>query len=337
MAERVVGHHVGVELAAPVDQAIAAGIGNEHVAPGAAVGEVLPRRVGVGPVVQPAGGRQLVVDVDQVVAPAGPDRVAAGAADHPVVAEIAEDDVVAVGGHRRIRSPDDPVSVERAFGLVEVERPLEARPGLRQRPGRRQQDLAQRVVRVVQRELRRGRVVAEHVARIDRMRVVASDRPADPGAGLVVVGDVRERRRLGARDRVFAGAAVEGVVAQSAVDDVIGVERARHQGCRRGIARIHAVRRQIDRVLERPVDVGDRYVAAARILDERVDLRRRDRGDAVQRLAERRAVAAGEDAPVVAQNSRRRRCRRRSSRARSRRRWSSSWPSPNRTSLPTCA
>ena len=101
---------------------------------------------------------------------------------------------------------------------------------------------------------------------------------------------------------------MEGVVAQSAVDDVIGVERARHQGCRRGIARIHAVRRQVDGVLERPGDVGDREVVAARILDDRVDLPRRDRCDAVERFAEADeiggadAVAAGEDAPVVAQN-----------------------------------
>src|SRR5829696_6457563 len=66
---------VAVELADPVDQSVAAGVPDQDVAAGTAVGEVLIRRVRVGLVVEPAVRLQVVVGVQQVVAPATPERV----------------------------------------------------------------------------------------------------------------------------------------------------------------------------------------------------------------------------------------------------------------------
>ena len=97
--ERRERHQVAVELADPVDQAIAAGVGDQHVATRAAVGAVLVGRMGIGLVVQTSIGRLVVVGVQQVVAPAAVHVVAPGAADQPVVAEVAEDPVVAVVVH----------------------------------------------------------------------------------------------------------------------------------------------------------------------------------------------------------------------------------------------
>ena len=90
-AERRERHQVGVELADPVDQAVAAGVADQHVAAGAAVRAVLVARVRVGHVVEAAVGGEVVVGVQQVVAVAAVEVVAAGAADEPVVAEVAED------------------------------------------------------------------------------------------------------------------------------------------------------------------------------------------------------------------------------------------------------
>ena len=91
-----------VELASPVDQAVAAGIRVEDVAAGAAEGEVLHVDVGaVGCVVQSAIGALVVVGIEQIRAPAAVQVVVVGAADQPVVAEVAEDRVLVAFGRQR--------------------------------------------------------------------------------------------------------------------------------------------------------------------------------------------------------------------------------------------
>ena len=68
----------------------------------------------LGHVVEAAVGGQVVVGVEQVVAPAAIHVVAAGAADDPVVAVVAEDVVVAVVVGRRIGDGLIPVLLRRA-------------------------------------------------------------------------------------------------------------------------------------------------------------------------------------------------------------------------------
>ena len=207
-------HDEAVELADPVDHAVAAGVGHDHVATGPAKSEVLVGRVGIAAVVQPAVRGEDVVEVDEVVAPAAEDLVAASAAHRPVVAQIAEDAVVAVRRHAGIGClPGDPMRVDRSLRGVEVQDPLEPGSGLRQRTRRREQDLAQRIVCVVERELGGRRVVAERVPRVERMEEVALGDGADLHAVRVVVGRVRHWQRFRARDRVIARSAVDRVVA----------------------------------------------------------------------------------------------------------------------------
>src|SRR6185295_3447161 len=87
-AVRRVRGQVGVELADPVDHPVAAGVVDENVEAGAAVGQILIGGVGVGLVVQPSGRVEVVVDVQHVVAPAGEHGVAAGTTHHPVVVQV---------------------------------------------------------------------------------------------------------------------------------------------------------------------------------------------------------------------------------------------------------
>src|SRR6185436_8216083 len=77
----------------------AAGVAHEHVEARTTVDAVLVGRVRVGRVVEPGVRAENVVGVRQVIAPTGPDRVVAGAADHPVVPEVAEDRVATVRDH----------------------------------------------------------------------------------------------------------------------------------------------------------------------------------------------------------------------------------------------
>ncbi len=105
-------------------------------------------------------------------------------ADEPVIAEVAEDDVVAVT--RRAGRPER--GVRRPFVGGEVEQ--EAR------------DLGERIVLVVSRKLFGGGIEVQHIAGI--------------------VGRIVERReRFGAGHGVVAHPAMEEVAAQSAIDDVI--------------------------------------------------------------------------------------------------------------------
>ena len=134
--------------------------------------------------------RQVVVGLEVVVAVTAVEVVAAGGADEPVVAEVAEDDVVALVVARRIRVAGLrglAAGHEDAFELVEVEEELEAAGcSLVEVAGRRERDLPQRVVLVVERELARAPrpvellgvhvvgVEAQRVARVVRVREVAA-------------------------------------------------------------------------------------------------------------------------------------------------------------------
>ena len=238
-------HDEAVELADPVDQAVAASIGDQHIAPGATVRAVLVARMRVGRVVRAARGVLVIVGVQQIVAPAAVHIVAPGAADDPVVTVVAEELVVAVGVHRAVGDARD----RRAFVLVEVEK--EAR------------HLGARVVLVVGGELARVRVVAEHVARVRRPRVEVG-------------------QRLGAGDRVVAAAAVHPVAAEATVEDVVGgVLRDAVELVRGALpVRILAEGREIDRLLQLAGGVDVRLLRVARRADRCLGRS----GDAVERL-----------------------------------------------------
>ena len=176
-AERRERDDVAVELADPVDQPVAAGVADR--------GRRCRRRRRRGPrSVGCVSGVSFSAAVragrsssalEQVVAPAGPDRVLAGAADQPVVAEVAEDRVVAVGltvAVRRSRSPGCRLRRSRersrgrrsgrSSGSTGAAGAGHGRPSIRL-PGRSavgvEQDRAARVVLVVEQELA-GRDVA---------------------------------------------------------------------------------------------------------------------------------------------------------------------------------
>ena len=139
----------------------------------------------------------VVVAVEDVVPVATPEMVLVGAADEPVVADVAEEVVLAVVDDRHGRR------VQSATGGFEVEEEVDARGN---------HHLAIRVVLVVPLEHRRRRVVREHVA--ERVSQRGKDRERVVAVGVV------ERERLGTGDRIVAGAAVNRVVAETAVDDI---------------------------------------------------------------------------------------------------------------------
>lgn len=79
-------HEVGAEVTHPVDKAVTA---VENVAAGA-VADVFVERRGVGLVVEAARRGLAMVPVDEAVAPSARGVILGRAANHPVVAEIAE-------------------------------------------------------------------------------------------------------------------------------------------------------------------------------------------------------------------------------------------------------
>ena len=303
-AERRERHDVGVELADPVDQAVAAGVADQDVQPGAAVRPVLVGRVRVRGVVVArldlarlagavgAGRRRRddVVGLQQVVAPAAPQRVVAGAADQPVVLEVAEDDVVAVGERGRELQAGGAVGRQQhaavdplATGLVarSVEEPVVAGGRLRRGAVGVERDGATRVELVVERELaatarllrvpRVGVVtVRQGVARVPGVLPVALV-DADQGArGAVPLGDGADSG-LAAGHRVVAGAAVQEVVAPAAEDDVVGVVRLEQRVVATGRVRLEVVRREVDSLVQRVGDVDRRRLDLAGRVDELVE------------------------------------------------------------------
>src|SRR5262249_37266839 len=69
---------------------------DQYVLAGTSIGAVLVAGLRVGHVIEPAGGRQVIVRIEQVVAPAAIHVVAARATNDPVIAVIAKQDVIAV-------------------------------------------------------------------------------------------------------------------------------------------------------------------------------------------------------------------------------------------------
>ena len=150
-------------------------------------------------IISTRAGNDHVVRVEQVVTPAAKHVVAARSANDPVVAQIAEQDIVAVTK----RAPD----VD-AFRMVEIE----------EEPG----NLVERLRLVVRRELAGTQsAVTEDIARVAgvveaevqddavatvgiRARTIKNSKPAGDG--------------FGTRHRVVARAAVDEVVAETAED-----------------------------------------------------------------------------------------------------------------------
>ncbi len=244
-AERGKRDDVGVELAHPVDQAVATGVADEDVQARAAVRAVLVERVRVRGVVRRGLGllallvavltgtrdRHDVVGVQQVVAPPAPQRVLTRTAHEPVIAEVAEDRVRAVGPAvrqrraRAVRVVRHAAVQGRAFVRVQVEEPLVAGAGLVHTAVPVEKDRAPRVVLVVERELTqtvgdRAVVVpgvgvlaeVQQVARVERTAPVGAVGVRQAAARAPVV-DLRVRvpDRLTAGDRVVARAAVQEV------------------------------------------------------------------------------------------------------------------------------
>ena len=222
------GHDEAVELAGPVEQAVVARVGHQHVEAGAAIGVVaVGEQRGIGAVVQATVGVHVVVGVDVVVAATAEHAVGAGAAHQPVVAGVAEDRVAAVvaldrrAGHQDLRAG----ALVDAVG-VEVEQ--EAR------------NLGARVVGIIGRELARHRVVTERVGRVVAQR----------GQSLRRLG-IELALRLRAGDGVVTGTAVQEIAAQAAVDDVGPAEIERRQ-----VDDLVDVARDVDhRADERAVDL----------------------------------------------------------------------------------
>ena len=170
----------------------------------------------VGDVVEVAVGAEVVVDVHQVVAPATEELVLTGAADDPVVAEVTEDRVVAVTAPWcRSATPSLLRKLRKNSLPAGPEHDLRHRRRTRRRARTRWPTCRIEVDAVRD-------VVAEHVTRVERPVEVAAHGEREVES---VVGDVRLTERLGARHRVVAGTAVQGVVAQAAEDDVVGEPR----------------------------------------------------------------------------------------------------------------
>ena len=299
--ERGERHDVGVELADPVDQAVSAGVADEDVEAGTADRAVLVAGVGVGGVVRAgldlarhavaegAGPRRRddVVRLQQIVAPAGPQRVAPGPADQPVVAEVAEDDVVAVSRHggageagavgREAHAAAD----QRALDGRPVQEPVPAGARLQQLSGVAEQDGAARVVLVIEGELPepRGRVavaVPGVVVGAEGQRVAGV-----VGPGPVAAGDADQRPPgpvalteargggLSAREGVVAGAAVQEVAAEAAEDHVVGVVGVVQRVDDGRPGRVWGVveGRQVDGLGQRPAHVDRGGLDLARCVD----------------------------------------------------------------------
>ena len=152
-------HQVAVVFADPIDQPIAAGVGDQHVLTGAAERAILIGWRGFRNVILAAGRVQVVVGVQQIVAPAAIHMIPSGAAHDPIVAIIAKNQIVAVVVDRPVSHRlvavllADAGRMEHAFRLVEVQEELHAGVVPVQRAVGVERDLLQGIVLVVEREL----------------------------------------------------------------------------------------------------------------------------------------------------------------------------------------
>ena len=90
-------HEVGAELAHPVDKTVAASVADENVTARAAMGDTPVGRGGVGLVLAATRRGLVIVHIDEIVGPSAKGETLTRAANDPVVAEAAVDDVVGVG------------------------------------------------------------------------------------------------------------------------------------------------------------------------------------------------------------------------------------------------
>ena len=379
-------HEVAVELTDPVDEPVTAGVADEDVTPGTAIGAVLIEGVGVRSVVEPgdaAGGAravgrlaqaargEVVVGLEEIVAPATPQGVVSGAADDPVVAQVAEQHVGAVtlcrtGRHAgSVGGHGDAADAGRSLvgHVVEEEGEREGSevgaPGAgvpargvgRAAPGvgcRVEEDGPAGVVLVVEVELPRpaGAVVVPavdvvgvpaqdvsgivRVPEVDPHQTVAhggavGDRPCP--AGRDVVRCVASHEGLSTGHGVITRAAVDGVIAETAEDDVVVAALRSEQGVQAG--GVDVERREVDSLVEDARHVDRLLLHVAGGVDDlaedvafdgaRVRVVREKREYAVERLGvargpvgtaakalggpPARAVAAGGDAPVITEDA----------------------------------
>ena len=121
-SKRCVWNDITVIFTCPVDQAVAASVGNEYITSGTAVGNVLiggfaGKIFRVRPVIGTTVGVKVVIGIEQVRAVAAVNMVLARSADKPVIAEVAEDNIIAVA-----QSSDRIIScIELSFIGIKVE------------------------------------------------------------------------------------------------------------------------------------------------------------------------------------------------------------------------
>ena len=197
-AERAERDDVAVVLADPVDEPVAASVAVQDVDARAAVRAVLEDRMGVGRVVQRVVRREVVVGVEDVVAPAAVQVVAPGSAEHPVVAQVAEQEVGAVVVRWRVR--------RRARAVAREGAAAEDDPAVRIRRRRVEEELAGRRLRARQ----AGAVAVVRVGRAAPLRAVGVEQDGAARVVLVVEVELAEARleRLVREPRV-------GVVAEA--------------------------------------------------------------------------------------------------------------------------
>ncbi len=110
-------YDIGIEFPDPVDETVAAGIGDQHIPSGTAVRDILITQLRtVRHVVRTAIGAVIVIHVHQVIAASAVCTVLAGAAHDPVITQVTENTVISIGVHHsgsRIR--------QRSFRMVKIE------------------------------------------------------------------------------------------------------------------------------------------------------------------------------------------------------------------------
>jgi hypothetical protein len=145
----------------------------------------------VSRVVRTVARIQIVIAVQQIVAEAAEHIVAARSAHEPIVAQIAEECIIAIG----LDLASGRIRIQRRTGVERVEVQNEVRAA-------GEHDFHQRTEFVVIRKLSCRGIERENVSRIHRLRIIL-------------------RQRFCAGDRVTANLAVQRVIAPTAKEDVV--------------------------------------------------------------------------------------------------------------------
>ncbi len=104
-AEGGKGDDITVEFAAPINEPVPTGIGNEHVTAGTSIGDVFVRWMGVGGIIDTTVCLMVVIHIQQVRTIPAIKVVFTGTAYQPVVAKVTEDHIIAVGHDGQIVYP----------------------------------------------------------------------------------------------------------------------------------------------------------------------------------------------------------------------------------------